>query len=111
MPLSAVFVLFDFVIHNTTHKETESNIAFLDRAAAFFSQLDYASKGALPGSIISSFAGIARQYVLKSQERRPTHSASKPEMEQGILPIWEYGPDIDFKDIDVGESFLMSKIR
>ncbi|KAJ5871951.1 uncharacterized protein N7529_004304 [Penicillium soppii] len=101
MPLSAVFVLFDFVIHNTTHKETESNIAFLDQAAAYFSQVDYASKGALPGSIISSFAGIARQYVLKLRERQPTHSASKPEMEQGIQPIWDYGPDIDFKDIDL----------
>ncbi|CAP91852.1 Pc13g07830 [Penicillium rubens Wisconsin 54-1255] len=107
MPLSAVFVLFDFVIHNPAHRETESNIAFLDQAAAYFSQLDYASKGALPGSIISSFAGIARQYILKLRERVPTPTISKPEMQQGIQPIWDYGPDIDFKDIDL--SSIMSQ--
>ncbi|KAJ5382386.1 hypothetical protein N7517_000297 [Penicillium concentricum] len=100
MPLSAVFVLFDFVIHNPTHTETESNIAFLDQAAAYFSQLEYTSKGALPGSIISKFAGIARQYVLKLRETVPTVTISKPEMHQGIQPIWDFGPDIDFKDID-----------
>jgi hypothetical protein len=111
MPLSAVFVLFDFVIHNPAHRETESNIAFLDQAAAYFSQLDYASKGALPGSIISSFAGIARQYILKLRERVPTPTISKPEMQQGIQPIWDYGPDIDFKDIDVGNLSLISKHR
>ncbi|KAJ5826758.1 hypothetical protein N7447_003521 [Penicillium robsamsonii] len=59
MPSSAAFVLFDFVIYNPTHTETESNVAFLDQAAAYFRQLDYAFEGALPGSIISSFAGIA----------------------------------------------------
>lgn len=102
MPLSAVFILFDFVIHNPTHRETESNIALLDQAATYFSQLDWASKGVLPGSIISSFSSIARQYILKLRERVPMPIASRPEMHQGILPTWDYVPNIDFKDTDVG---------
>ncbi|KAF3480304.1 uncharacterized protein GIQ15_05651 [Arthroderma uncinatum] len=110
MPLSAVFVLFDLVIHNPTHRETESNAAFLDQAATYFSKLDSASDGALPGSIITSFAGIARQYILRLREGAPTPTALKTQMLQGIQPIWDYAPDIDFKDIDVGKPSMMFNV-
>lgn len=102
MPLSAVFVLFDFVIHNPGHKQTECNLALLDQASEYFGQVDVASEGVLPGNIISSFAGIARQYILNLQGSGPT---SNPEMHQGIQPIWDYAPNIDFRDIDVGNFF------
>ncbi|KAJ5541861.1 hypothetical protein N7494_006937 [Penicillium frequentans] len=98
MPLSAIFILFDFAIHNPGHKQTECNLALLDQASEYFGQVDFASGGALPGNIISSFAGIARQYTLNLQGSGPI---SGPEMHQGIQPIWDYAPNIDFRDIDV----------
>ncbi|TQN67512.1 putative transcriptional regulatory protein [Colletotrichum shisoi] len=61
MPLSALFVLFDFVIHNPEHSGTVANLALLEVVAGHFCSIDSASKGALLGSIISDFAGITRQ--------------------------------------------------
>ncbi|KAK4182869.1 fungal-specific transcription factor [Podospora australis] len=65
MPLSALFILFDFVIHNPSHSSTQENLALLDAASRYFSLIDVASKGILPGNIISEFAGIARRYSLR----------------------------------------------
>lgn len=63
MPLSALFILFDFVVHNPTHPETKNNLSLLGVAAGYFCRLEYASKGSLPSSLLSDFAAIARQYV------------------------------------------------
>lgn len=102
MPLSALFILFDFVIHNPSHSETERNIALLDQVAVHFSELDYSSAGALPGAIIARFAGIARQYIFNLGYTPDKEAAleSQPEM-PGIDPVWHWTPDIDFSDIPV----------
>ncbi|KAL1629747.1 hypothetical protein SLS56_005270 [Neofusicoccum ribis] len=63
MPLAALFILFDFVIHNPGHAETKVNLAFLDVAAGHFSRLEFASGGSLPSSLLSEFTHIARQHV------------------------------------------------
>ncbi|CAG8905862.1 unnamed protein product [Penicillium egyptiacum] len=63
LPLSALFILFDFVIHNPTHPETRNNLSLLDVVAGHFSLLDYKSGGFLPASLLTEFAHIARQYV------------------------------------------------
>ncbi|KAM0323341.1 hypothetical protein ACHAQA_008934 [Verticillium albo-atrum] len=67
MPLCALFILFDFVIHNPLHRETRANLALLDTIAGYFSMVEFASKGALPGSMIPEFAQIAREYFIKVQ--------------------------------------------
>ena len=72
MPLSALFVVFDFVIHNPIHSETERNLLLLDQVAGYFTLLDHASRGTLPGSIMSEFVGIARQYVAQVRQKEPT---------------------------------------
>lgn len=69
MPLSALFILFDFVVHNPNHRETRSNLALLDVAAGYFSRLEYATGGSLPSSLLSDFAHIARQFVRDVQSR------------------------------------------
>lgn len=107
IPLSATFILFDFVIHNPDNDTTQENLALLDRAAEFFSQIDYDSEGALPGKIISRFAGIARQYALNFQDRDPQSILPKVDMQQGIIPVWDYAPNIDFSDVDVCKYFLV----
>ncbi|KAH9209023.1 fungal-specific transcription factor, partial [Leptodontidium sp. 2 PMI_412] len=63
MPLFALFILFDFVVHNPTHPETRNNLSLLGIVAGYFCRLEYASRGSLPSSLLSNFAGIARQYV------------------------------------------------
>lgn len=63
MPLTALFVLFEFVIHNPTHPETRSNVSLLDVAAGHFSHLEYASVGSMPTSCIAELAHIARTFV------------------------------------------------
>ena len=59
----ALFVLFDLVIHNPTHQETRNNLALLDVAGGYFSRIQYASGGTLPGSLITDFAYIAREHA------------------------------------------------
>ncbi|SPB44972.1 unnamed protein product [Aspergillus niger] len=69
LPLSSLMILFDLVVHNANHPETGLSLALLDIAGGHFSRLEYASNGALPGSLIAEFAHLARQYV--SETRKP----------------------------------------
>ncbi|KAE8331069.1 cytochrome P450 [Aspergillus sergii] len=63
MPLVALFLLFDFIIHNPTHSETKTNLAMLDIVSGHFALVEHASNGSLPCSLVSEFAHIARQHV------------------------------------------------
>ncbi|EHK22926.1 uncharacterized protein TRIVIDRAFT_4969, partial [Trichoderma virens Gv29-8] len=63
MPLSALFILFDFVIHNPAHPDTRQNLILLDIVSGHFSLLEHVSGGVLPGSYLSRFGNIARQYA------------------------------------------------
>ncbi|KAE8131080.1 cytochrome P450 [Aspergillus pseudotamarii] len=63
MPLVALFLLFDFVVHNPTHSETKTNLAMLDIVSGHFALVEHASSGSLPCSLVSEFAHIARQHV------------------------------------------------
>ncbi|KAE8375731.1 fungal-specific transcription factor domain-containing protein [Aspergillus bertholletiae] len=62
-PLVALFLLFDFVVHNPTHAETQTNLAMLDIVSGHFALVEHASNGSLPGSLASELAHIARQHV------------------------------------------------
>jgi hypothetical protein len=66
-----MLVLFDLVIDNPAHPETNTNLALLDVGSGHFSRLEYASGGVLPGSIMAEFGHVARTYV---QERRITET-------------------------------------
>ncbi|RXG42306.1 hypothetical protein VDGE_09577 [Verticillium dahliae] len=74
MPLTALFILFDFIIHNPLHRETRANLTLLDTIAGYFSMIDFASKGALPGRVIPEFAQIAREYFIKVQTQGITEA-------------------------------------
>ncbi|KAK2611976.1 hypothetical protein QQS21_001941 [Conoideocrella luteorostrata] len=80
MPMSGLFILFDFVMHNPLHEETRDNIALLDAATGYFSHLEYISKGALPGSIIAEFAHIARDFCYQAERsaKQPSNIGSEP---------------------------------
>jgi hypothetical protein len=68
LPVSAVFILFDLVIHNPRHPESQTNLLFLETAAGYFSLVDIASNNALPGSLMAEFPHIARQYYWNAQK-------------------------------------------
>ncbi|OJZ83099.1 hypothetical protein ASPFODRAFT_141751 [Aspergillus luchuensis CBS 106.47] len=72
VPISALFVIFDFVIHNPFHKETATNISFLDIAAGYFSRWEISNRDSLPASTAAEFSHIARQFVRDVQARLQT---------------------------------------
>ncbi|TVY48402.1 putative transcriptional regulatory protein [Lachnellula occidentalis] len=66
MPLAAMFILFESVVHDDpTSTDTKHNLFFLDMAAGYFSRLDYDSGGSFHGSIFSEFTFFARLFVYK----------------------------------------------
>ncbi|KAG7119658.1 hypothetical protein HYQ46_010929 [Verticillium longisporum] len=83
IPIIGLFVVFDFVIHSPLHVDTPSHLALLDMAGGHFSRIEYRSQGYLPGSLISEFAHIAREYVNdahQKQEARATQAQTLPEI-------------------------------
>jgi hypothetical protein len=72
VPLAALFILFDLVVHNPCHPETELNLSLLDVAAGYFGRLDYATNGAVPAALLSGFAHIANQFVKEVKDRNHT---------------------------------------
>lgn len=63
MPLSALFILFDFVVQNPHYADTRANLTLMDIVSGHFSQLEHVSAGSLPVNYLSEFAHIARRYV------------------------------------------------
>jgi hypothetical protein len=67
MPLAAMFILFESVVRDPTHNESNHNLLFLDMAAGYFGRLEYESGGSVEGSIFSEFTFLARNFVRKEQ--------------------------------------------
>lgn len=64
-----MFILFDLVVHNPAHPETELNLSLLDMAAGYFGRFDYATNGSVPAALLSGFAHIANQFVKETREQ------------------------------------------
>lgn len=62
-PMSASFIIFDFIVHNPTHPDTKCNLSLLGVAAGYFFQLEYVSGGAIPTSPLSDMAAMGRDYI------------------------------------------------
>ncbi|KAL2850203.1 hypothetical protein BJY01DRAFT_210189 [Aspergillus pseudoustus] len=67
VPLSASFILFDFIVHHPAHQETAGTLSLLSAVAAYFCHLDYTSSGMMPVSLLSDMASMARDYVRDSK--------------------------------------------
>ncbi|KAG8158214.1 hypothetical protein KVR01_011975 [Diaporthe batatas] len=67
IPVAALLVVFDVVISHPRHPETNTNLALLDVGGGHFSRIEYASAGWLPGSLLTQFSQIAREYVNKGK--------------------------------------------
>ncbi|KIN05262.1 hypothetical protein OIDMADRAFT_157923 [Oidiodendron maius Zn] len=82
VPISATFILFDFIIHDPTHDKTKSNLSLLGIAAGYFCSLEYVSGGALQTSLLSDIAHIARDYI---------HSVDRSDVVRRTDSIFEVG--------------------
>lgn len=79
IPLSALFILFDFVVHHPHDPDIRAHLTLLDIITGHFSQLDYASNGALKSSHLSAFSHMARQYVESvAGSKRPVEASAHP---------------------------------
>ncbi|KAF5641398.1 transcriptional regulatory [Fusarium sp. NRRL 52700] len=63
MPMVAMFIVFDFVIHNPLHSETRKNLSYLDIVAAHYARLDLLAQGTIHDAKVAEFTSIARLYV------------------------------------------------
>ncbi|OAG37332.1 hypothetical protein AYO21_08409 [Fonsecaea monophora] len=63
VPLSAFLSLFQLVINNPTHVQTQDNVTFLQVAAGYFRRLEYATKHVFPYSILPTLAALAQEFV------------------------------------------------
>lgn len=108
VPLTALFILFDFIIHNPTHQETDRNIALLGIVVGYFSRLEFGSGGHFPTSFLFDFVQIVREYIqtkgksmaMSSAQPLPAHeslviSAQYPEngdptISSNIVSILKY---------------------
>ncbi|KAH7058614.1 fungal-specific transcription factor domain-containing protein [Macrophomina phaseolina] len=95
MPLTALFILFDFTVHKPTHPDTALNLKFLDVAAGYFSRLDLASAGAFPSGIVAEFAQIAHEHVRAVKLRETENQRDDLEIESnrpGLQEQWPLAP-------------------
>lgn len=64
VPLSALFVLFDFIVFNPFHHETEFNLALMDVAVTYFSRLETVTQASFRCSKLAGFAHICNDFIL-----------------------------------------------
>ncbi|OJJ79833.1 fungal specific transcription factor domain-containing protein [Aspergillus glaucus CBS 516.65] len=102
IPLSALFILFDFVVHHPTDPDIRGHLTLLDIVAGHFSQLDHASNGAIKSSYLSGFSHMARQYV-QSVPKRPAGDAESSEPRDG-----QPSADIAVPSLDASNDALMA---
>lgn len=59
----AMFIVFDFVVHNPLHAETRINLSYLNISAAHYARLDLLVQGTIHDTRVVEFTSIARLYV------------------------------------------------
>ncbi|KAG5746586.1 hypothetical protein H9Q70_010721 [Fusarium xylarioides] len=89
IPLCALFLLFDHVISNPKSSDTRSNLALLNIAGGHFSRLEFASGGTLPGSLISEFTYIAREYINQCDNQDSLKGA------QNMIPSVDHNTSVE----------------
>lgn len=76
--MASLLVVFDVVISYPKHPDTNTNLALLDVGGGHFSRIEYASAGWLPGSLLTQFSQIAREYVSRGAPKTNDGSSVPP---------------------------------
>lgn len=61
--MSAMFVLFDFIVFNPLHPETEFNLALMDVAATYFVRLELTTESSFCSSKLTGFAHLSNDFI------------------------------------------------
>ncbi|KIW05071.1 hypothetical protein, variant 1 [Verruconis gallopava] len=69
MPISACFVLFDFVINNPAHAETGKFLSLLGIVAGYFNRLEFCTDGVVRSTAAAEIAEMARQFIAGKENR------------------------------------------
>lgn len=87
VPVSALFLIFDFLVHHPTHPEAIRSLPLLGVAVGYFCRLDYVSGGTLKLSFLADLFQIARSYIqdVRAGLRTEENSANSPESSQDLL--------------------------
>lgn len=89
MPMVAVFILFELVIHNPVHRETTTNLAYLDLASGYFIRMQMTQGADRDVSkSMTQLIQLARDFVQPSRQTN-TH-AEEPEHQ--VEPISTISP-------------------
>ncbi len=87
MPLAAMFILFESIVHDPIHIESKDNLLFLDTATGYWGRLEYESGGSLQGSILSEFALLARELVHREQKISRSVASGTVEVGTNDIPL------------------------
>ncbi|KAE8379058.1 fungal-specific transcription factor domain-containing protein [Aspergillus bertholletiae] len=63
VPISAMFVIFDFIVFNPLHPETEFNLALMDVAVTYFLRLETVTEASFRSSKLADFAHISNDFI------------------------------------------------
>jgi hypothetical protein len=85
MPMVAMFIVFDFVVHNPLHAETRKNLSYLDIIAAHYARLDLLAQGTFHEAKVAEFTSIARLYVesLTGDQANAARTIAEPSIRRG----------------------------
>ncbi|KAG4254691.1 hypothetical protein FPRO03_14174 [Fusarium proliferatum] len=63
IPQSALFLLFDFIIENPCHEETQKDLSYMQMVASYFMRLQYATPDDADSALSTEFYQIASKFV------------------------------------------------
>ena len=76
------------MVHHPNDPDIRGHLTLLDIITGHFSQLDYASNGALKSSYLSGFSHMARQYVESvAVSKRPVEASAEPTSSTTQIPV------------------------
>ncbi|RAO65909.1 uncharacterized protein BHQ10_001921 [Talaromyces amestolkiae] len=90
MPMVAVFILFELVIHNPVHRETTNNLIYLDLASGYFARMQMTQGADRDLSIsMTQLIQLARDFVQQSRQTY-THAEEPEHQVETISTISSY---------------------
>ncbi|KAG4253852.1 hypothetical protein FPRO03_14223 [Fusarium proliferatum] len=87
MPQSALFLLFDFIIENPYHEETQKDLSYMQMVASYFMRFQYATKDNADSTLSTELYQIASKFledVASSQNSEPQTGDDPDSLEQWL---------------------------
>ncbi|RKK21210.1 hypothetical protein BFJ67_g17402 [Fusarium oxysporum f. sp. cepae] len=94
MPQSALFLLFDFIIENPCHEETQKDLSYMQIIASYFMRLQYATQDDADSTLSTEFYQIASKFVENVASSRDSEKQTGEDLDS--LERWlSYNNDLN----------------